>query len=112
MNSDGGIQINRLLEVFGKIPGTHKSIIAPYDCRVGLLIDPEHCVANIHVHAVRRPDDSALYVRVDLQIVATHPNGLLGTDKALTEVRYAHDVLIGQFLSIFTDEAKESFKPA
>ncbi len=110
VNRDGGIQINRLLEVFGKIPGTHKSIIAPYDCKVGLLIEPNRCAANIHVHAVRGRD-AALHVRVDLQIVATHPNGLASADAALLEMRYTHDVLIGQFLAIFTDEAKTSFEP-
>ena len=110
VNQEGGIQINRLLQVFGSIPGIHKSIIAPYDCKVGLLIEPSRCIANIHVHAVRGPD-TALHVRVDLQIVATHPKGLPSVDAALSELRYTHDVLIGQFLAIFTDEAKTSFEP-
>jgi hypothetical protein len=109
VNRDGGIQINRLLEVFGRIPGTHKSIVAPYDCKVGLLIEPNRCGANIHIQAVRTVD-TTLHVRVDLQIVATRPNGLPSVETVLAELRYTHEILIGQFLAIFTDEAKSSFE--
>ena len=110
VDKDGGIQINRLIEVFGKIPGRHQSIIAPYDCKVGLLIEKDRCGANIHVHAVRSRDD-ALHVRVDLQVVAAHPIPMVSVDEALSELRYTHAVLIGQFDALFTDEAKASFEP-
>jgi hypothetical protein len=110
VDRNGGIQINRLIEVFGKIPGPHISIIAPYDCRVGLLIEPNRCMVNIHVHAVR-DRDAALHVRVDLQVIATQRDPLTSADAAMGEVRYTHDVLIGQFLAIFTEEAKTSFEP-
>lgn len=106
---DGGIQVQRLLEVFGKIPGKHKSIIAPYDCKVGLLIEPNRCAAHIHVHAVRSKEGT-LHVRVDLQVVAGHDVPLAGVNDALSELRYSHDVLIEQFLAIFTEEAKASFE--
>ncbi len=110
VDAKGGIQINRLIEVFGKIPGNHVSIIAPYDCRVGLLIEKNRCAANIHVHAVRS-QDNALHVRVDLQVLSTHATPMVGVDEALSELRYAHDVLIGQFEALFTKEAKISFEP-
>lgn len=110
VDANGGIQINRLIEVFGKIPGKHQSIIAPYDCKVGLLIEKERCAANIHVHAVRSRDN-VLHVRVDLQVLAAHGVPMVSVDEALSELRYSHDVLIGQFEALFTKEAKKSFEP-
>lgn len=110
VDKNGGIRINRLLEVFGKIPGPHKTIIAPYDCKVGLLIEPNRCVANIHVQGVRSKEGT-LHVRVDLQVLAKQPDPLAGIDQALSELHYIHEILLSQFLAIFTEEAKQSFKP-
>ena len=111
LDTNGGIQIGRTLRVFAGLPGRHMGIIPPYDCQMGLMIDPERqSTFALRVAAVTVGRENSIAVRVDFNAVTSSPKPLTPL-QALSEAEFLHNVIIGQFEAIFTDEAKKSFEP-
>jgi hypothetical protein len=109
INAEGGIQIGRVLRVFAGLPGQHMGIIPPYDCQMGLMIDPKRpATFAMRVSAVTIAKQNSLAIRVDFNAVVAKPSQT--PFQALSEAEYLHKVIVDQFESVFTDEAKKSFE--
>jgi hypothetical protein len=112
IDGDGSIQVARVLRVFAGIPSQHLGIIPPYDCQIGLMIDPDRpAMFSLRVLAVTIAKDGTPAIRVDLNAAVTKPKPSLSAFQALSEATFVHTVIRNQFEAIFTDEAKKSFDP-
>jgi hypothetical protein len=112
INHDGGIQIGRILRVFAGLPNPLMGIIPPYDCQMGLMIDPKRpATFAMRVMAVAMGKQQSLAIRVDFNAVVAKSKPCLNPIQALSEAEFLHNVIIGQFESVFTDIAKTSFEP-
>jgi hypothetical protein len=109
---EGGINIGHALRVFAGLPGKHMGIIPPYDCQIGLMIDPKRpATFALRVAAVGIGKENSLAIRVDFNAAVMKPKPCLSPNQALSEAEFLHTVILGQFESIFTEEAKKSFEP-
>jgi hypothetical protein len=107
----GSIGIGKALELFGRIPGKQVSLTPPYDCQVGLSIDPEkRCSGSYRVVGIEKGGKPA--IRVDIVVWITKDEKRdLALPGVLEEMHFCHNVLIEHFEALFTAEAKKSFEP-
>jgi hypothetical protein len=109
---NGSIQIGKALRVFAGIPSQHMGIIPPYDCQMGLMIDPEKpAMFSLRVVVVALAKYNSPAIRVDLNAYVAKPKPSLTAFQALSEADSLHNVINAQFEAIFTDIAKKSFDP-
>jgi hypothetical protein len=108
----GAINVGHALRVFAGLPGQHMGIIPPYDCQMGLMIDPERpATFALRVAAVTIARENSIAIRVDFNAAVIKPKPCLTPIQALSEAEFLHTVILGQFESVFTEEAKKSFEP-
>jgi len=109
IGAGGGIQVGEALTIFTNIPGKHKGLTNPYECKVRLLIDPDKpCHLDVKVRLL---EDEPTRVRIDMVATTLGMRREVFLPKALEEIEFAHDVMLEQFDCFFTDKAKQSFLP-
>lgn len=112
VDASGSIQVGRVLRVFAGVPGRHMGIVPPYDCQMGLMIDEKKpAIFALRVLGVTIAKDNSPAIRVDFQAAVTKPKPSLSAIEALSEASFLHTIIIDQFESIFTEDAKRSFEP-
>ena len=109
---NGSIQVGKALRVFAGIPSQHMGIIPPYDCQMGLMIDPKRpAMFSLRVVVVAIAKQNSPAIRVDLNAYVAKLKPSLTAFQALSEADFLHSVIKAQFEAIFTDFAKETFEP-
>jgi hypothetical protein len=109
-NTEGGLELDRVLRVFAAIPGKHESLEPPYDCRVTVNLG----TAPARKLAIRVKDATTpkhgVAIDVILEAVA-QIGGSGGSSEALELLDWSHERIIERFEQVFTAEARASFKP-
>lgn len=109
---NGGILVGSVLRVFAGVPSQHLGIIPPYDCQMGLMIDPNRqATFGLRVLGLPVPKGQSAAIRVDFQAIVAKPIPSLTAPQVLSEAIFLHTVMCDQFESVFTDTAKQSFEP-
>ncbi|MCB1062574.1 MAG: hypothetical protein KDN20_06605 [Verrucomicrobiae bacterium] len=113
-----GVDIGRVIVLFGSIPVQSESLIAPFDCNVGLMIDSSvPCSAKIRVLAEEPVYDEktghqklSIGVKVDIIVSRFSKERKLDAKDAISDMDAAHSVVLEVFEGIFSEEAKEVFR--
>jgi hypothetical protein len=107
VSSNGALKISDALTIFANIPGQHKGLTNPYDCKVRLVID-DQAPTFLDVR-VRGDDRSANAVKVELKLTTFPKERKFNQSEALVALRQAHEVMLKQFACFFTETARKSF---
>lgn len=108
IDGDGGLRIEEALTIFSKFPGSYKSLTAPLDSRVRLVVDDQKPIYfDVRVLADER---SANAVRVDFNARIFPKAKRLTFSEALEDLRTGHRIMLEQFSCFFTEKAKRSFE--
>lgn len=107
VDAKGAIAVGKALNVFATFSDSAKGMMAPYECKVTLVMDEKKPMyMDLHVQGESGQGNS---VRVDFAVRVEPPGRTLSASEALAEIREGHEVLLRQFSCFFTDEAKSSF---
>jgi len=112
INENGSLAIGELLTVFAGFPGEHQGIVPPYDCTMGLAIDPEaHIFLNLRVRGIQQHVSSGSAVQVDLQALKRPGKHGLTAAEAVDSLELLHKTVVDKFEVVFTPRAKAAFQP-
>jgi hypothetical protein len=101
-----------MLTVFSSVPSQHYGIIPPYDCQMGLMIDPQRpATFALRVLGLIMPQQHGPAIRVDFHSEVTKDSPRMSAQQVLAETQFLHTVIVEQFESLFTPEAKQTFEP-
>jgi hypothetical protein len=107
-----GILVSSMLTVFSGVPSQHYGIIPPYDCQMGLMIDPQRpATFSLRVLGLITPQQHGPAIRVDFHSEVTKDSPRMSAQQVLAETQFLHTVIVDQFESLFTKEAKQTFEP-
>jgi len=111
VGKDGSLAVGELLTVFAGFPGEHKGMAPPYDCQMGLIIDPDaHVYLNLRVHGLERQVANASAVQVDLQAFKRPSDHNLTAAEAVDSIDFLHNIIVEKFETVFTPRAKTAFQ--
>ena len=109
---EGSVLVGKALKVFSGVPTRHHGIIPPYDCQMGLSIDPKRdCAFHLRVRGLLASSAQGSAVRVDFVAHIDKGIGGLSLSSVVVEADFLHQVMVEHFEAIFTDEAKQGFEP-
>ena len=109
---NNAIDVGRALTVFAGVPSQHLGIVPPYDCQMGLMIDPNRpAIFGLRVFGGIMPPPFYFTVRVDFHAEVSKNTASLTGNHVLSEAEFLHTVVLQQFEAIFTAEAKQTFEP-
>jgi len=105
-----GIPLDKILNVFVGFPGRHRAMIPPLNCQVTFqLEDREDAVVQIILASAPNFQPQPA-VRLDL-VVETSITKTNSVDEILDTLDWCHERIIEHFEAVFTDAAKQNFKP-
>jgi uncharacterized protein (TIGR04255 family) len=106
---DGEIEIQKVLRVFFNISGENEAFTPPMDCRVTINLkgNPN---GRLHIHATDKSSGPNAAMTLNLVAVTELTKGQ-SVDEIVSLMDWCHDKIVERFEMIFTDEAKQSFKP-
>lgn len=108
----GSVNIGAVLTVFGGVPGHHEGLVPPYDCQIGVIMDRKRpSILRIRVQGLEFRPKLGAGVRVDFQATTDRSSDPLTATEVGAETKLLHDAIIEKFESVFTDEARASFRP-
>jgi hypothetical protein len=112
INPNGSINVGQALVVFAGVPNPHFGIIQPYDCQMGLMIDPDRpAVFALRVNAGLLPPPFKSGIRIDFHTEVNKNKPTLDVAQVFAEAEFLHTIIIEQFEALFTSTAKKSFEP-
>ena len=108
----GAIHVGSVLTVFSGVPGKYTSIIPPYDCQMGLMVDPQRAATfSLRVLGLITPQEHGPAIRVDFHSQVAKDSAKMSAQHVLSETQFLHTVIVDQFEALFTKEAKQTFEP-
>lgn len=112
VDGKGGIQIGRVLNFLGKVPGPYVRIIPPFSSEVAVVVNEEkETTWSMRVIGLYPEDGQTPAVRVDFKAVTPNPKFLKTPNEVLSEAQNLHIVICNQFEEVFSNEAKLTFEP-
>jgi len=108
--NDGHIHVERILNIFNKFSTEYESIIPPYDCKVGLILDKsENYNGIIRVMGQQGKIHDASAIRVDLHVYHNLDSIEIGESMFEKKLEVLHYYVLKLFHDTFTEEAKKAF---
>jgi len=110
---DDSLHVGKIIKIFSTIPGQHRNMVPPFSCEAGVELESEfQGILNIKLNNwTSKKFGDGLNLSFICSITPKKPKDIrLEAVSDLLEEAHAH--IINHFEAIFTDEAKNSFKPS
>lgn len=110
LETDGSIRIGELLTVFNHFPGKFESLMPPYDCRIGLVLDLANQIySTIQVRGLQQKIDGGSAILVALNARQETKPRIFVAQEILEILDILHNHVSDSYQNVFTDTAKASF---